>query len=179
MVCDEAIQTYAAFQHVDVRTGSDLWCRVYPAGLCGARGSCLLSAVARGDATTDTAQLLAALPGREPVVVFTATLLSYLDTGARTAFASQLREAALQRPVAWAFAEAPGLMATTGLRSPAMKGPLARRNALFLVGVSLLGPGYRDDSLLAMADPYLRWLAPARHAADDFQWLLPAGPSNG
>jgi hypothetical protein len=136
-------------------------------------------AVVRGDATTDTARLLAALPGREPVVVFTATLLSYLDTGARTAFASQLREAALQRPVAWAFAEAPGLMATTGLRSPAMKGPLARRNALFLVGVSLLGPGYRDDSLLAMADPYLRWLAPARHAADDFQWLLPAGPSNG
>jgi hypothetical protein len=39
----------------------------------------------------------------------------------------------------------------------------------------LLGPGSREDSLLAMADPYLRWLAPARHAAGDFQWL-PASP---
>lgn len=62
-------------------------------------------------------------------------------------------------------------MATAGLRVPALEGPLVRRNGLFLVGVSLLGPRHRDDSLLAMADPYLRWLAPARHAADDFQWL--------
>lgn len=107
--------------------------------------------------------------------MFTATLLSYLSASARTAFVGQLREAAQRRPVAWAFAEAPGLMATAGLQVPALGGPLARRNGLFLVGVSLLGPGHRDDSLLAMADPYLRWLALARHAADDFQWL-PAGP---
>lgn len=133
--------------------------------------------VVPGDATTDTARLLAALPGRGPVVVFTATLLSYLDASARTAFAGQLQEAAQLRPVAWAFAEAPGLMATAGLRIPALEGPLARRNALSLAGVSLLGPGHRDDSLLALADPYLRWLAPARHAADDFQWL-PAGPDS-
>ena len=133
--------------------------------------------VVHGDATTDTARLLAALPGRGPVVVFTATLLSYLDASARTAFAGQIQEAAQLRPVAWAFAEAPGLMATAGLRVPALEGPLARRNALSLAGVSLLSPSRRDDSLLAMADPYLRWLAPARHAADDFQWL-PASPDS-
>jgi hypothetical protein len=28
-----------------------------------------------------------------------------------------------------------------------------------------------DDALLALADPYLRWLAPSRHPADDFRWL--------
>jgi hypothetical protein len=50
--------------------------------------------VVTGDATTDTARLLAAIPGRGPVVVFTATLLSYLDASPRTAFASQLQEAA-------------------------------------------------------------------------------------
>jgi hypothetical protein len=133
--------------------------------------------VVRGDATTDTARLLAGFPGRGPVVVFTATLLSYLDASGRTAFAGQIQEAAQQRPVAWAFAEAPGLMATAGLRIPALEGPLARRNALFLAGVSLLGPAHRDDSLLAVADSYLRWLAPARHAADDFQWL-PANPDS-
>ena len=134
--------------------------------------------VVHGDATTDTARLLAALPGRGTVVVFTATLLSYLDTSARTAFVGQLQEAAQLRPIAWAFAEAPGLMAAAGLRTPALDGPLARRNALSLAGVSLLSPGHRDDSLLAIADPYLRWLAPARHGTDDFQWL-PAGPGLG
>ena len=112
-------------------------------------------AVVPGDATTDTARLLSALPGREPVVVFTATLLSYLDAAAMMSFTSQLREAARQRPVAWAFAEAPGLMAAAGLQVPALEGPLARRNGLFLTGVSLLGPDHRDDSLLAMADPAL------------------------
>lgn len=133
--------------------------------------------VVHGDATTDTARLLAALPGRGPVVVFTATLLSYLDASGRSAFTAQLREAAQLRPVAWAFAEAPGFMAAAGLQAPALEGPLAQRNALSLAGVSLLSPGYRDDSLLALADPYLRWVALARHAADDFQWL-PASPEN-
>jgi hypothetical protein len=42
---------------------------------------------------------------------------------------------------------------------------------------ALLGPAHRDDSLLAMADSYLRWLAPARNAADAFQWL-PANPDS-
>jgi hypothetical protein len=124
--------------------------------------------VVRGDATTDTARLLADLPGDEPVVVFTASLLSYLDADARTAFVGQLREAARRRPVAWAFAEGPGLLATTGLRLPALDGPLARRNSLYAIGVGLPNG---DDSILAMADPYLRWLAPARAATDDFEWL--------
>jgi hypothetical protein len=135
--------------------------------------------VVRGDATADTARLIAALPGRGPVVVFTATLLSYLDAGARMAFAAQLEEAARLRPVAWAFAEAPGLMAAAGLQVPALKGPLAQRNALSLAGVSLLSPGHRDDSLLALADPYLRWVAPAQHTADDFQWLPGEGSGHG
>jgi hypothetical protein len=73
--------------------------------------------------------------------------------------------------VAWVFAEAPGLLATAELDVPALCGPLARRNTLWLVGASLRGPGPRDDRLLARADPYLRWLAPARGADDDFQWL--------
>jgi hypothetical protein len=57
------------------------------------------------------------LPGDEPVVVFTASLLSYLDAGARTAFADQLARAARKRPVAWVFAEGPGLVATMNLAS--------------------------------------------------------------
>ena len=51
-------------------------------------------------------------------------------------------------------------------------GPLAQRNTLYLVGASLRGPGSgRDDRLLALADPYLRWLAPARTSTDDFAWV--------
>ncbi|MFI5606313.1 DUF2332 domain-containing protein [Amycolatopsis sp. NPDC051903] len=118
--------------------------------------------VVRGNAVTDTGQTLAELPGSEPVVVFTASLLSYLTADERTAFADQLR--ASRRPVAWVFAEAPGLLAATGLTVPT---PLARRTTNYVVGASL--PDH--DELLALADPYLRWLAPARHAADDFTWV--------
>jgi hypothetical protein len=129
-------------------------------------------AVVRGDATTDTARLLSGLPGDEPVVVFTASLLSYLTPGGRSAFADQLRLAADRRPVAWVFAEAPGLVATMNLTAPTLAGPLAQRNTLYLVGASLRGPGSsRDDSLLALADPYLRWIAPARGRTDDFAWV--------
>ncbi|MFZ0189850.1 MAG: DUF2332 domain-containing protein [Streptosporangiaceae bacterium] len=129
-------------------------------------------AVVRGDATTDTVRLLSGLPGNEPVVVFTASLLSYLTPGGRAAFAGQLRLAAGRRPVAWVFAEAPGLAATMNLTAPALAGPLAQRNTLYLVGASLRGPGSgRDDRLLALADPYLRWLAPARTSTDDFAWV--------
>ena len=128
-------------------------------------------AVAQGDATIDTARLLGQLPGGEPVVVFTASLLSYLTASGRTAFAAQLRQAAARRPVAWVFAEAPGLAAATDPGLAALAAPVAQRNSLCLVGASLHRPGHRDDALLALADPYLRWLAPARHATDDFQWL--------
>jgi hypothetical protein len=130
------------------------------------------AAVVPGDATTDTARILAGLPGNEPVVVFTASLLSYLTADARTAFVAQLREAAGRRPVAWVFAEAPGLLATTGLDVPALDGPLAQRNSHYLVGAGLHGAD-RHDRLLALAEPYLRWLAPARHAADNFSWVEP------
>lgn len=47
---------------------------------------------------------------------------------------------------------------------------LTRRNSLYVVGISLRGPG-RHDELLSLADPYLRWLAPARGAADHFEWV--------
>jgi hypothetical protein len=127
--------------------------------------------VVPGDATADTARLLGELPGSDPVVVFTASLLSYLDAAGRTAFVGQLEEAAGRRPVAWVFAEAPGLVATTDLGLAALAGPVARRNSLCLVGTSLRGPGIRDDTRLALADPYLRWLAPARDGRDTFQWL--------
>lgn len=124
-----------------------------------------------GDATTDTARILADLPGQEPVVVFTASLLSYLTTTARTAFVAQLQEAAGRRLVAWVFAETPGLLATTGLNIASLNGPLSRRNTMYLVGASLRGPDRHDDQLLALAEPYLRWLAPARGTSDDFQWV--------
>lgn len=77
--------------------------------------------------------------------------------------------------MAWAFAEGPGLLATAGLHIPALNGPLSRRNSLYAVGVSLRGPGLRDDRLLALADPYLRRLAPARTTTDDFAWLSADG----
>jgi hypothetical protein len=127
--------------------------------------------VVPGDATTDTARILTELPGREPVVVFTASLLSYLTPRARTAFVAQLREAARRRPVAWVFAEAPGLLATTALDVAALRGPLAQRNSLYLVGACLRGAGHDHDQLLGLADPYLRWLSPARNPTDDFQWV--------
>lgn len=127
--------------------------------------------VRSGDATTDTIQIIAGLPGEEPVVVFSASLLSYLRPQDRTDFVSQLDEAARRRPIAWVFAEAPGLLATTRLDVAALQGPLARRNDRYLVGASLRGTGGCDDSLLALADPYLRWIAPARHDADDFAWV--------
>jgi hypothetical protein len=128
--------------------------------------------VVRGDATTDTARLLAGLPGDEPIVVFTASLLSYLARDGRAAFTGQLRQAADRRPVAWVFAEAPGLAAAMDLNAPALDGPLARRNSLYVIGASLRGPGARrDDRLLALAEPYLRWIAPARSGTDDFAWV--------
>ena len=127
--------------------------------------------VVPGEATADTARLLGELPGREPVVVFTASLLSYLDTAARTAFASQLLQAAGRRPVAWVFAEAPGLLAATDSGLAALAGPVAGRNSLCLIGASLRGRRTRDDARLALADPYLRWLAPARDDRDTFRWL--------
>lgn len=142
-----------------------------------------VAAVARGDAVTDLESLIDSLAGTEPVVVFTASLLSYLPAGARTAFAEQLRRAGTRRPVAWVFAEAPGLLATAGLRAPALAGPLAGRNTRFVIGASLRGPGQPgEDALLARADPYLRWVAPARHPADDFSWqddLSRRGPDFG
>ena len=34
------------------------------------------------------------------------------------------------------------------------------------------GPGNSsDDTLLALADPYLRWIVPARTSTDDFAWV--------
>jgi hypothetical protein len=127
--------------------------------------------VACGDATTDTAWLIEELPGNEPVVVFSASLLSYLSASGREAFAGQVRQAARHRPVAWIFAEAPGLVAATDPDLARLAAPVATRNAQYLVGASLHAPGERDVASLALADPYLRWIAPARRAADDFQWL--------
>ena len=56
------------------------------------------------------------------------------------------------RPVAWIFAEAPGLVATTDPGLAALAGPVASRNSLCLVGTSLRGPGGREDTRLALAD---------------------------
>jgi hypothetical protein len=79
--------------------------------------------------------------------VFTASLPSYLDTDARTAFLAQLREVAARRPVAWVFAASSGLLATTDLDLPALNGPRARRNSHYPIGTSVHGP----DHLLPIA----------------------------
>jgi hypothetical protein len=134
--------------------------------------SSALPAVVTGGATTDTARILGDLAGDEPVVVFTASLLSYLTSEARTAFVTQLGEAARRRPVAWVFAEAPGLLRTTDLDMPVLRGPVSRSNSAYLVGASMRhGTDRNHDQALALADPYLRWLAPAKGAADDLQWV--------
>lgn len=128
----------------------------------------------RGDAVRETAQLILDLPGTEPVLVFTATLLNYLSDADRLAFVDQLDSAARQRRVAWVFVEAPGQVGPAGVRTAGLTGPLAEVGAVSAVGVSRRGDD-REDSLLALADPYLRWIAPARTGNDDFAWAAAEG----
>jgi hypothetical protein len=131
--------------------------------------------VVEADAGRDTAALIAQMPGDAPVVVFTASLLSYLDTGARARFLARLDTAARDREVAWLFTEAPGLITRTDVTAPALSGPLRNNGEIYAVGVSLRGGSDRDDEVLALAHPYLEWIAPAREPADDFSW----GPAEG
>ena len=77
-------------------------------------------------------------------------MLSYLGADARAAFLDQLDETARHRLLA---------------------DPRRQHNAPSAVRASLRGAGRNDDCLLTMADPYLRWIASARHPADDFEWL--------
>jgi len=111
-----------------------------------------IARVAAGDATIDTAPIIASLPGKERVVVFTASPLTYLDAPARNTFVGQLDRAAGHRPTTWVFAEAPALLATTGVGGSALDSPLSKRNSLYLIGISLRGPR-QDDALLGLADP--------------------------
>jgi hypothetical protein len=136
--------------------------------------------VVTGDATADTARLIRELPGSEPVVVFTASLLSYLTLAERIAFTDQLRQVAERRSLSWIFAETPALVASADPGLAPLAGPVAHRTSLYLVGASLYSGrqdsgGHRDNALLGLADPYLRWLALARNPADDFGWLEEAG----
>lgn len=124
----------------------------------------------RGDAVTDTAAVIDELPGDEPVLVFTASLLSYLDQDQRTAFADQLRCVAERRRIAWVFAGGPALLARSGINAVGLPGPLASVVTNYAVGVSLRSPDLRHDQILALAEPYLRWIAPARIPDDDFAW---------
>lgn len=121
--------------------------------------------VVQGDATTDIARIISSMPGEEPVVVFTASLLSYLGSPGRAAFADQLDRVAAVRPVAWVFAEAPALAADAGV---SLADPLAKVNTRYVVGASLRGVDReRQDQVVAVAEPYLRWVAlsPALTAA--------------
>jgi len=126
--------------------------------------------VVRADACTDTAALIADVPGDLPVVVFTASLLSYLDATARTRFIAQLAKAARHREVAWLFAEAPGLVSRTDVTAPALAGPLRGNGEVYAVAMSLRAGTDRHDEVLALAHPYMEWIAPARTESDDFSW---------
>ncbi|WP_161606345.1 DUF2332 domain-containing protein [Microlunatus speluncae] len=132
-------------------------------------------ALVRGDALTDTAALITELPGDEPVLVFTATLLSYLSAVQSHAFVEQLELAARHRRVAWVFAESAALVAGSGVSTPGLAGPLAKAAAVCAVGVSFRGDGDQEEDVLALADPYLRWVAPARTDDDDFAWAAAEG----
>ncbi|MDH6140008.1 hypothetical protein P3T35_002016 [Kitasatospora sp. GP30] len=129
----------------------------------------------RADAVRDTARLIAEMPGEQPVVVFTASLLSYLDAPARERFTAQLSAAARTRKVAWLFTEAPGLVARTDVAAAALAGPLRDTGEVYAVGISLRGGAERRDEVLALADPYLEWIAPAQGEADDFSWAATEG----
>lgn len=131
--------------------------------------------VVEADASRDTAALVAQVPGDSPVVVFTASLLSYLDTDARAQFIAQLATAARDREVAWLFTEAPGLIARTDVTAPALRGPLQNNGEIYAAGVSLRSGSDHDDEVLALVHPYLEWIAPAREPADDFSWGLAEG----
>ncbi len=128
-----------------------------------------------GDAVTDTARLITDLPGDEPVLVFTATLLSYLSAAQRRDFVDQLDLAGRHRRVAWVFAESAGLVAGTGVSTPALAGPLSKVGAVCAVGISFRAGDDREDHVGALADPYLRWIAPARTSDDDFAWAAAEG----
>ncbi|WP_267286667.1 DUF2332 family protein [Kitasatospora acidiphila] len=131
----------------------------------------------RADAVRDTARLIAEMPGEQPVVVFTASLLSYLDAAARERFTAQLSPAARARKVAWLFTEAPGLVVRTDVAAAALAGPLRDTGEVYAVGISLRGAAERRDEVLALADPYLEWIAPAHGEADDFSWAATVGLS--
>lgn len=123
----------------------------------------------RGDALNMT-DVLATLPEDEPVVVFTASLFTYLPPTERQRFVDQLRQLGDSRPIAWIFAEAPGLLATTDLRCLGLAGPLAHVGTTYAIGTSRNDASEQEGHLLAIADPYLRWLAPARMHHDTFDW---------
>lgn len=84
----------------------------------------------RADAVRDTARLIAEMPGEQPVVVFTASLLSYLDAPARERFTAQLSAAARTRKVAWLFTEAPGLVARTDVAAAALAAAARHRRGV-------------------------------------------------
>jgi hypothetical protein len=129
----------------------------------------------RADAVRDTARLITEVPEGMPVVVFTASLLSYLDAQARGQFLAQLATAARERPVAWLFTESPALVARTDVTAPALTGPLRDTGEVYAVGVSLRDGDEQHDEVLALADPYVEWIAPARHPGDDFGWAAAEG----
>lgn len=134
--------------------------------LAGAAGVELV----QGDAVTDSARMILEQPGDEPVIMFTASLMSYLSLEERRDFAGQLDLIARQRRVAWVFAEAAGLLGPMGVRATGLDGPLSEASTVYAVGVSTRDRTGQDDRILAVADPYLRWIAPARTVDDTFAW---------
>lgn len=78
--------------------------------------------VVDGDAVTDTARVLAELPGHEPIAVFAATLLSYLGADARAAFLGQLDEVAAADPSPGSSGRHPALSPPRTLAYPPCRG---------------------------------------------------------
>ena len=92
------------------------------------------------------------------LVVFTCSLLTYLTAARSRRILRHLQAVARTRPVAWLYAESPLLARTAGLAPPELAGELGQVAETYAIGLTVLTGDRRQDMLLGIADPYLRWI---------------------
>ncbi|NKB65573.1 MAG: DUF2332 family protein [Candidatus Latescibacteria bacterium] len=104
--------------------------------------------VRRGDLVDDLEAVLETAPTDATLTVFHSAVLPYVSPERRTAFAGVLADFARHREIVWIANEAPGALAEIKALAPALERPC------FLVGRTVLGPGYRDAQLIGLAHPH-------------------------